>query len=405
MQRQFWDECNPALPFANFESVAVTNPAGEIEIPHYLNNEADVSIDNGWTKPLEHIDEISAVEYTVPVVSPNSFSHQISPNAAQLGAINHSDHMQNSMAFFTNKRSSPPPLLSYVSFEMPPQEQIMQAEEYELSIYGTRRLHHLDEVVIPSDYAYCNDTMHVSKNPPHLIQVPSVVSQSPTKEEKREIEASSFEYMQMMRFEYLAQMAAMGKMAFNIPPPLLPTPQLSGYIWPDSPQEKPTIIKRRGRQLACTCSNCQNGLNSKTLNEDGSVKRKRHNCHYPYCNKAYSKKAHLRDHLRWHTGEKPYICSWEDCSKRFIRSDELRRHVRTHTAEKRFVCPTCNKRFLRSDYLAKHQRTHVRKEEDQDDDIECCQDETTQDSRSSSPNSVSEVNEEQDGCPSSVCSN
>ncbi|XP_007518242.2 transcription factor Sp1 isoform X2 [Erinaceus europaeus] len=125
----------------------------------------------------------------------------------------------------------------------------------------------------------------------------------------------------------------------------------------NSPDPQPQA-GRRTRREACTCPYCKD---SEGRGSGDPGKKKQHICHIQGCGKVYGKTSHLRAHLRWHTGERPFMCTWSYCGKRFTRSDELQRHKRTHTGEKKFACPECPKRFMRSDHLSKHIKTHQNK--------------------------------------------
>uniref|UniRef100_A0A8D0EAF3 Transcription factor Sp6 n=1 Tax=Salvator merianae TaxID=96440 RepID=A0A8D0EAF3_SALMN len=123
------------------------------------------------------------------------------------------------------------------------------------------------------------------------------------------------------------------------------------------PKSSRRSVARSSGQTACRCPNCQEAERAGQC-PDSSKKKHLHNCHIPGCGKAYAKTSHLKAHLRWHSGDRPFVCNWLFCGKRFTRSDELQRHLQTHTGTKKFTCPVCNRVFMRSDHLSKHMKTH-----------------------------------------------
>lgn len=135
----------------------------------------------------------------------------------------------------------------------------------------------------------------------------------------------------------------------------LEEPQESTVSTRPKPQRRSS--SRSAGQAVCRCPNC---VHAEQLGQstDDSRRKHMHNCHIPGCGKAYAKTSHLKAHLRWHSGDRPFVCNWLFCGKRFTRSDELQRHLQTHTGAKKFSCALCPRVFMRNDHLTKHMRTH-----------------------------------------------
>ena len=106
------------------------------------------------------------------------------------------------------------------------------------------------------------------------------------------------------------------------------------------------------------CQYCE-----KAFSGDGDLRRhilihtgdRPHKCQY--CGKAFSRYGNLHRHIRTHTGDKPYQCP--HCEKAFSHSGTLHHHIRLHTGDKPFQCQYCEKAFSNHSSLRSHTRTHT----------------------------------------------
>ena len=75
------------------------------------------------------------------------------------------------------------------------------------------------------------------------------------------------------------------------------------------------------------------------------------------CDRTFSERKTMAEHLRTHTGERPFLCTF--CPKTFKRVSELNHHIRWHTGETKHTCDTCGRGFRRLSELQRHMTLHT----------------------------------------------
>lgn len=83
-------------------------------------------------------------------------------------------------------------------------------------------------------------------------------------------------------------------------------------------------------------------------------------CDHKKCGKFFRKLSNMFDHLRIHTGERPFRCPIPGCTMSFNQLSNQKKHLFSHKGENPVYvqCPNCNMRFYKRQILSHFNQCH-----------------------------------------------
>ena len=82
-------------------------------------------------------------------------------------------------------------------------------------------------------------------------------------------------------------------------------------------------------------------------------------CDHAYCGKFFRKLSNMFDHLRIHTGERPFKCPVPGCKMCFNQLSNQKKHLFAHKCNNIFIqCPNCKLRLYKRQILSHFNQCH-----------------------------------------------